>query len=175
VAFGRQEGNDLKKAYVGLGSNLGEREYLIRSAAEGLDLIPMTKLVRISSLYDTKPIGELEQPDYLNAVALVTTGLDPSRLLWNLHLIENKLGRRRNVRWEPRPIDLDLLFFEDAVIDEEGIKVPHPEAHKRAFVLVPMNELSPDYVHPVLKKSIEELLGAAEPRGSVKRKGRFWQ
>jgi len=165
----------LNKAFIGLGSNLGEREHLIRSAAEGLDLLPDTKLVRISSLYDTKPVGDLEQPIYLNAVALVLTDLDPSRLLWNLHLIESKLGRKRLRRWEPRPIDLDLLFYGDAVIDEPGLTVPHPEAHKRAFVLVPMNELVPDLVHPVLGKSIEELLSSLKLGGSVKRKGRFWQ
>ena len=165
----------MKKAFIGLGSNLGEREHLIRSAAEGLDLTPETKLVRISSLYDTKPIGDLEQPDYLNAVALVLTDLEPSRLLWNLHLIENKLGRKRRRRWEPRPIDLDLLFYGDSVIDQPGLTVPHPEAHKRAFVLVPMNELIPDLVHPVLGKSIEELLRSLKPGGSVRRKGRFWQ
>lgn len=165
----------MKKAFIGLGSNLGEREYLIRSAAEALDLIPETKLVRLSSLYDTKPVGDLEQPDYLNAVAVVLTDLEPSRLLWNLHLIENKLGRKRRVRWEPRPIDLDLLFYGDSVVDEPGIKVPHPEAHKRGFVLVPMNELAPDLVHPVLGKSIANLLDSSRPRGSVKRKGRFWR
>jgi 2-amino-4-hydroxy-6-hydroxymethyldihydropteridine diphosphokinase len=165
----------LTRAFVGLGSNLGEREHLVRSAAEALDLIPETKLVRISSLYDTKPVGDLEQPDYLNAVAMVLTELGPSRLLWNLHLIENKLGRRRRVRWEPRPIDLDLIFYGDSVLNEPGLKVPHPEAHKRAFVLVPMSELAPDFVHPVLGKPIEELLRSVRPRGAVRRKGRFWQ
>jgi 2-amino-4-hydroxy-6-hydroxymethyldihydropteridine diphosphokinase len=165
----------LNKAFIGLGSNLGEREHLIRSAAEGLDLTPETKLVRISSLYDTKPVGDLEQPDYLNAVAIVQTELEPSRLLWNLHLIENKLGRKRSRRWEPRPIDLDLLFYGDLVIDQPGLKVPHPEAHKRAFVLVPMSELTPDLMHPVLGKSIDELLKSVKAQGSVRRKGRFWQ
>ena len=165
----------MKRAFIGLGSNLGEREFLIRSAAEGLDLMPDTKMVRISSLYDTKPIGDLEQPDYLNAVALVLTGLEPSRLLWNLHLIESKLGRKRHLRWEPRPIDLDLLFYDDLVIDEPGLKVPHPEAHKRAFVLVPMRELAPKYVHPALGVSVESLLSSLREDGSVRRKGRFWQ
>ncbi len=165
----------LVKAFIGLGSNLGEREHLIRSAAEGLDLLPDTKLVRISSLYDTKPVGDLDQPDYLNAVALVITELDPQRLLWNLLLLENKLGRKRRKRWEPRPIDLDLLFYGNAVIDEPGLVVPHPEAHKRAFVLVPMSELAPEFSHPALGKSISSLLRTLKPRGSVRRKGRFWQ
>ena len=165
----------MKKVFIGLGSNLGEREHLIRSAAEGLDLLPDTRLARISSLYDTKPVGDLEQPDYLNAVVLALTDLDASRLLWNLHLIENKLGRKRVRRWEPRPIDLDLLFYGDEVINEPGLTVPHPEAHRRAFVLIPMNELAPDFVHPVLGKTIEELLRSVRVSGSVRRKGRFWQ
>lgn len=165
----------MKKAYIGLGSNLGEREHLIRSAAEHLNLTPGTELVRVSSLYDTKPVGDLEQPDYLNAVALVLTELDARRLLWNMLLIESKLGRSRKRRWEPRPIDLDLLFYQDEVVDEPGLKVPHPEAHKRAFVLVPMSELAPNMVHPVLGKTMAELLKGLTPQGSVKRKGRFWQ
>ncbi len=165
----------MTKAFIGFGSNLGEREHLIRSAAEGLDLLPQTKLARISSLYDTEPVGDLEQPDYLNAAALVMTELEPERLLWNLLLIESKLGRRRRRRWGPRPIDLDLLFYGQAVIDQSGLVVPHPEAHKRAFVLVPMSELAPDFVHPVLGVSITELLKGLKPQGSVRRKGRFWQ
>jgi 2-amino-4-hydroxy-6-hydroxymethyldihydropteridine diphosphokinase len=131
--------------------------------------------VRVSSLYDTKPVGDLEQPDYLNAVALVLTELDPQRLLWNLLLVEGKLGRTRRRRWEPRPIDLDLLFYQDLVMDEPGLTVPHPEAHKRAFVLVPMAELAPNFVHPVLGKTMAELLRGLKRHGSVKRKGRFWQ
>lgn len=165
----------MKKAYVGLGSNLGEREHLIRTAAERLNLIPGTELVRVSSLYDTKPVGDIEQPDYLNAVALVLTELDPERLLWNLLLIERELGRSRRRRWEPRPIDLDLIFFDNAVVEKPGLTVPHPEAHKRAFVLVPMSELAPNLVHPVLGKTMAELLGELKVQGSVKRKGRFWQ
>jgi 2-amino-4-hydroxy-6-hydroxymethyldihydropteridine diphosphokinase len=165
----------LEKAYIGFGSNMGEREHLIRSAAEGLDMLPDTKLVRISSLYDTKPVGDLEQPDYLNAVALVMTELDPRRLLWNLLLIESKLGRKRRRRWEARPIDLDLLFYGQAIIDEPDLIVPHPEAHERAFVLVPMSELAPDFVHPILGATVSEILKGLKPQGSVRRKGRFWQ
>jgi 2-amino-4-hydroxy-6-hydroxymethyldihydropteridine diphosphokinase len=165
----------LKKAYIGLGSNLGEREHLIRSAAEQLSLTPGTELVRVSSLYDTKPVGDLDQPDYLNAVALVLTELDPHRLLWNMLLIEGRLGRSWRRRWEPRPIDMDLLFYQDAVVDEPGLTLPHPEAHKRAFVLVPMSELAPNLVHPVLGKTMVDLLKGLPSQGSVKRKGRFWQ
>ena len=165
----------MEKAFIGFGSNLGEREQIIRCAAEALDLLPNTKLARISSLYDTKPLGDLDQPNYLNAVAMVLTELEPQRLLWNLLLIESKLGRKRRRHWEPRPIDLDLLFYGDAVIDEPELVVPHPGAHERAFVLVPMSELAPDFVHPVLGKSISELLKSVKPQGSVRRKGRFWQ
>jgi len=163
------------KAYIGLGSNLGEREHMVRLAAHWLDLVPDTKVARMSSLYETKPLGDLDQPDYLNAVVMVVTELSAPRLLWNLLLIENKLGRKRRKRWEPRPMDLDLLFYGDAVIDMPGLSVPHPEAHKRAFVLVPMAEVAPNFVHPVLGKTVSELLKELKPQGDVIRKGRIWQ
>ena len=128
------------KAYVGLGSNLGEREATIRTAIDELSRLPETQLVQISSLYDTSPVGELDQPNFLNAVAVLETGLDARSLFWNMLLIERRLGRVRQPghRFGPRTIDLDLLLFGDEAIDTPDLKVPHPELTRRAFVLVPL-------------------------------------
>jgi 2-amino-4-hydroxy-6-hydroxymethyldihydropteridine diphosphokinase len=125
----------MKRVFVGIGSNLGDREFLIRKAVEGLRDIPHTSVLRVSSLYDTDPVGDLDQPAYLNAVAWLESELDARTLLWHLLLIEKRMGRVRSQRWGPRSIDLDLLFHGDSIIDEPDLQVPHPEAHRRAFVL----------------------------------------
>lgn len=164
------------KAYVGLGSNLGERETLIRLALEQLAALPETTLGRVSSLYDTAPVGELDQPNFLNAVAVVETDLTARQLLWNLLLIERRLGRVRGAgsRYGPRTIDLDLLLFGDLVVDEPELVVPHPELARRAFVLVPLVELEPALVHPVLGETMVNLLAHLKARPPVKRMSRLW-
>jgi 2-amino-4-hydroxy-6-hydroxymethyldihydropteridine diphosphokinase len=164
------------KAYVGLGSNLGERESLLKSAIEQLAQLPETRLGRVSSLYDTAPVGELDQPNFLNAVAQLETALTARQLLWNLLLIERRLGRVRHAaqRYGPRTIDLDLVLFGDQVIDTVDLKVPHPEYHRRAFVLVPLAEIEPKLVHPVLGLTPAELLERVEARPAVRRMSRLW-
>ena len=132
----------------GVGSNLGDREFLIRKAVEAMRDLPRTLVVRVSSLYDTEPVGEVDQPAFLNAVVWLETTLEPRELLWQLLLIEKRMGRVRSQRWGPRPIDLDLLFYDDETITEPDLTVPHPEAHRRAFVLLPLQELDPEFVHP---------------------------
>jgi 2-amino-4-hydroxy-6-hydroxymethyldihydropteridine diphosphokinase len=164
------------RAYVGLGSNLGERETMIRLALEQLATLPETDLGRVSSLYDTTPVGDLEQPNFLNAVAGVETDLTARQLLWNLLLIERRLGRVRSpqARYGPRTIDLDLLLYGDQVIDEPELTVPHPELARRAFVLVPLVELEPTLVHPVLGDTMVALLARLKARPPVKRMSRLW-
>ncbi len=164
------------KAYVGLGSNLGEREALLRSAIEQLAQLPETRLGKVSSLYDTAPVGELDQPNFLNAVIQLETALTARQLLWNLLLIERRLGRVRHVarRFGPRTIDLDLVLFGDQVIDTPDLKLPHPEYHRRAFVLVPLAEIEPKLVHPLLGLTAEELLARVEQRPAVRRMSRLW-
>jgi 2-amino-4-hydroxy-6-hydroxymethyldihydropteridine diphosphokinase len=164
------------KAYVGLGSNLGEREALLRAAIEQLAQLPETRLGRVSSLYDTAPVGELDQPNFLNAVAQLETGLTARQLLWNLLLVERRLGRVRhaNRRFGPRTIDLDLVLFGDQVIDTPDLTLPHPEYHRRAFVLVPLAEIEPRLAHPLLGLTPEELLARIEERPAVRRTSRLW-
>jgi 2-amino-4-hydroxy-6-hydroxymethyldihydropteridine diphosphokinase len=133
----------LPVAYVGLGSNLGDREATIRKAS---DLISAR---RLSRLIETEPWGNEEQPRFLNAVAEVATELEPRELLELLLDVEARLGRERDgTHWGPRTIDLDLLLYDDRVIDEPGLTVPHPFLHERLFVLDPLAELAPDAAIP---------------------------
>jgi 2-amino-4-hydroxy-6-hydroxymethyldihydropteridine diphosphokinase len=162
------------KAYIGLGSNLGERESMIRQALEALSILPETDLVRASSLYDTEPVGDVDQPNFLNAVAQVETDLPASQLLWNLQLIEKRLGRERTRRWGPRVIDLDLLLYGDEIIEEDTLRVPHPELTRRAFVLVPLVELEPLLVHPGTGETMLSHLSKLGARPPLKRGTRLW-
>jgi 2-amino-4-hydroxy-6-hydroxymethyldihydropteridine diphosphokinase len=162
------------KVFVGLGSNLGERESMIRLALEDLSRLPGTQLVGASSLYDTEPVGEVDQPNFLNAVAQLESGLSARQLLWNLHLIEKRLGRVRTRRWGPRTMDLDLLLYGDEVIEDPDLRVPHPELALRSFVLVPLLELDPLLVHPVTRETLLHLLSRLNTRPPIKRGSRLW-
>jgi 2-amino-4-hydroxy-6-hydroxymethyldihydropteridine diphosphokinase len=162
------------KVFIGLGSNLGERETLIRLALDDLARLPGTQLIRASSLYDTEPVGETDQPNFLNAVAQVETELSARQLLWNLLLIEKRLGRVRTQKWGPRTIDLDLLLYGGQVIDEHDLRVPHPELVRRSFVLVPLVELDPMLVHPVTGNTLVHHLSLLRTRPPVKKGSRLW-
>lgn len=162
------------RAYIGLGSNLGERESMIRQALESLSLLPETDLLRASSLYDTEPVGDVDQPNFLNAVAEVETDLSAAQLLWNLQLIEKRLGRERTRRWGPRVIDLDLLLYGQETIEEDTLRVPHPELTRRAFVLVPLVELEPLLVHPGTGETMLAHLSKLGARPPLKRGTRLW-
>ncbi|MGH7731674.1 MAG: 2-amino-4-hydroxy-6-hydroxymethyldihydropteridine diphosphokinase [Candidatus Eiseniibacteriota bacterium] len=161
------------KTYIGLGSNLGEREAQIRLALDDLARLPGSRLVRASSLYDSEPVGDVEQPNFLNAVAELETGLTARQLLWNLLLIERRLGRARTRRWGPRTIDLDILLFGSLVVDEPDLQVPHPELTRRSFVLVPLVELDPLLVHPVTGETLITHLTSLKTRPPVKRGSRL--
>lgn len=137
-------------AAVGLGANLGDAASTVQRAAQSLDLLPQTQLLSSSRLYRTPAWGVQAQPDFVNAVALVQTQLDARTLLESLLSIEREFGRDRSVeqRWGPRTLDLDLLLYGDAMIDEPGLQVPHPHLTKRAFALVPLLEIAPEAVIP---------------------------
>jgi len=162
------------RAYVGLGSNLGEREAMIRLALDDLARLPQTVLVRASSLYDTEPVGEVDQPNFLNAVAQIDTELTARQLLWNLLLIEKRLGRVRTQRYGPRTIDLDLLLYGNLIVEEPDLIVPHPELIRRSFVLVPLVELDPLLVHPGTGETLLSHLSKLNTRPPVKRGSRLW-
>lgn len=130
------------KAVIALGSNLGNRELYIDSAVA--ELAKIIEITHLSTNHETDPVGGPEQPKYLNAIAIAETELDPRELLIVMLEIENKLGRKREVHWGPRTIDLDLIVFGDEIIDSEVLVLPHPKAHERKFVLEPWLEIDPD-------------------------------
>jgi len=162
------------KAFIGLGSNLGDREAMVRIALDDLARLPGTKVLRASSLYDTEPVGDEEQPHFLNAVAEIDTELTARQLLWNLLLIEKRLGRVRSHRYGPRTIDLDLLTYGHLVIDEPDLQVPHPEMAKRSFVLVPLLEIDPLATLPGTGESLAALLEKLAARPLTRRGSRLW-
>jgi 2-amino-4-hydroxy-6-hydroxymethyldihydropteridine diphosphokinase len=136
-------------AYIGLGSNLGDREATLRRALARLNATLGVRVVAVSSFRETDPVGFTEQPKFVNAVAAVETELDPRALLETLLSIERAMGRTRDgPRFGPRTIDLDLLLFGDEVVDEPGLRVPHPRLHERTFVLKPLAELEPGLIVP---------------------------
>ena len=137
-------------AYVGIGSNLGEPETQVRKAIDELDRMPHTRLVKKSSLYRSAPVGHAEQPDFVNAVAQLETGLPAERLLAELQEIEARHGRRRSFANAPRTLDLDLLLFGNANLRSPDLTIPHPRMHERAFVLKPLTEISPTVAIPGL-------------------------
>jgi 2-amino-4-hydroxy-6-hydroxymethyldihydropteridine diphosphokinase len=153
-------------AYISLGSNLGDRRDYIQRAAEALRRTPGVLDVRMSTLHETEPVGGPPgQGMYLNAAARLETDLDAPALLAILLDVEARLGRRRSEKWGPRVIDLDLLLFDDQVIDTPGLTVPHPRMHERRFVLEPLAEIAAGVSHPVLKLTISELLrGLIDPK-----------
>jgi 2-amino-4-hydroxy-6-hydroxymethyldihydropteridine diphosphokinase len=137
------------RAFVGLGANLGSREETIGRAVELLAQEPDIDVVAVSGLRETDPVGVLDQPRFLNGVVALETELRPHALLDVLLRIERDLGRVRDgTRWGPRTIDLDLLVYGDEVVDEPGLRVPHPRLHERRFALEPLAELDPDLVIP---------------------------
>jgi len=164
----------MKRVYVGIGSNLGDREVNIRQAVDQLAELPQTRLVRLSSLYDSDPVGLLDQPPFLNAVAMLESDLVPRQLLWNLNLIEHRLGRERSLHWGPRTIDLDILFYSNLVLDEPDLVIPHPEVENRAFVLIPLNEIDPFLPHPRTGLVVSEMLKRLKSYPAVRRRGRLW-
>jgi 2-amino-4-hydroxy-6-hydroxymethyldihydropteridine diphosphokinase len=149
--------------FLGLGTNLGDREANLRTAKGKLS--SQVKIVKESPIYVTPPWGYEDQPDFLNQVIQVTTRLEPTQLLDYLKGIEDDMGRKATFRYGPRLIDLDILFYGQRVIREESLQIPHPRLHERAFVLVPLHDIAPDFVHPVLRETIRDLLSKVDVEG----------
>lgn len=158
-----------EKVDICLGSNLGDREKNIKRAVELIEKTPEIKISKVSSLYETEPVGEKDQGRFLNQTIEVSTTFNPYELLGHLGKIEGKLGRRRKKRWGPRIIDLDILLYGELEINEEDVKIPHPRMHRRAFVLIPLVEIAPLARHPGLQKTAEELLAELGEHEEVKR------
>lgn len=143
-------------AYIGIGSNVGDKK---TNCLKGIGLLSEGgRVVSVSSLYYTEPVGFKEQEDFINAVAAVDTDLPPMDLLSICLSIEDRLGRVRSLRWGPRTLDLDILLYGDLVMDQPDLVIPHPMLAARKFVLMPLAEIAPQATHPVLNKSASQLL-----------------
>lgn len=149
--------------YLALGSNLGNRTDNLAAALAALP--PLVQVLHASPVYETPPWGYTDQPPFLNQVIQAETELSPGRLLNFLKQIEADMGRRVTRRNGPRPIDLDILFYDDLVLESPGLSIPHPRLRGRGFVLLPLADLAPNLIHPILKKSVIELLNEADITG----------
>ncbi|MGA7194973.1 MAG: 2-amino-4-hydroxy-6-hydroxymethyldihydropteridine diphosphokinase [Anaerolineales bacterium] len=149
--------------YLALGTNLGDRSANLRAAIKALS--PEIKVIAESKVYETPPWGYENQPAFLNMAVKCETALEPESLLKRLKQLEVQLGREQSFRWGPRLIDIDILFYDDLILESESLTIPHPSLHERAFVLVPLAEIAPNFVHPVLKKSIKELSMTLDSNG----------
>ncbi|MDR6227080.1 2-amino-4-hydroxy-6-hydroxymethyldihydropteridine diphosphokinase [Desmospora profundinema] len=158
----------MTRAFIGLGTNLGERTANLKEALTRLDRQEGIRVVRVSRIYETKPVGLLEQPDFLNRCAEVETSLSPAELLAAMLRVERDLHRVRTIRWGPRTIDLDLLLMGDQVIREPSLTVPHPRMTERAFVLIPLKEIASDVVIPPTGRTVGQWAEEVPDRDHVR-------
>lgn len=159
----------MPKVIISIGSNLGDR---VRNCIKALNEISaFAEIIRVSSVYETKPVGNEDQPDFINCAAEIETALLPEELLKHLQEIEDKLGRIRGDRWGPRVIDIDIIFYDDLIIDSEELQIPHLSAHARRFVLEPVTEIAPGKVHPGFGVTVRELCERLEEGQPVKKVG----
>ena len=154
--------------YLALGTNLGDRPGNLRAAIAALP--PAVIVQKQSFIYETVPWGVIDQPSFLNMVILGKTLQKPQELLKNLKELETHLGRIRSIQYGPRKIDIDILFYNDLIFDSPELTLPHPHLHERAFVLVPLGDLAPEKIHPIMRKTIRQLLANVDITG-VKRYG----
>ncbi|MDI6731559.1 MAG: 2-amino-4-hydroxy-6-hydroxymethyldihydropteridine diphosphokinase [Candidatus Margulisbacteria bacterium] len=146
--------------YLGLGSNVGDREEYIEQAIFLLEKNPNIQVIRHSANYETQAEGGGSQPPYINAAVEIKTKLDPYKLLELIHEIEAALGRERELEWGPRTIDIDILIYDGVIISDDKLQIPHPLMHERLFVLKPMKDIAPSLMHPILEKTVEALYEA---------------
>lgn len=156
-------------AYIGIGSNIGDKLNHCEKAISEILKVDHHKLLAKSSFFRTQPMGYTAQDSFVNAVIKIETGLEAHELLRTLKTIESQLGRAETFRWGPRTMDLDVLFFDDIEIRTEELQIPHPLIQNRQFVLIPLAEIDRNLIHPVLKKTIQELLNNLKEDQGVER------
>lgn len=152
-------------AYIALGSNIGDSEAYLKEAIDKLDHLPTSRVEKVSSFLVTEPYGVTDQPDFLNGCLKLQTLLYQEELLRELNRIEQEAGRERIIHWGPRTLDLDIIFYDDLICEEDDLCIPHIEMHKRSFVLKPLEEIAPYKRHPVTGKTVREMLGELENAG----------
>lgn len=150
-------------AYIALGSNMGDKERYLKQAVQSLDEVPSCKVEQVSSFITTKPYGVADQDDFLNSCLRLKTLLTPRELLDVLHGIEQDAGRERTVHWGPRTLDLDIIFYDDLILEENDLCIPHVDMHRREFVLKPLHEIAPYKHHPCTHKTVREMLKDVVP------------
>jgi 2-amino-4-hydroxy-6-hydroxymethyldihydropteridine diphosphokinase len=155
--------------FLGIGSNMGEREKFLNTAVAEMKRLPNTKIVWTSSVYETAPYGKKDQPKFLNAAVELETSLAPPELYTMVQEIESRVGIKAKERWGPREIDIDILMYDGLVFENETLTVPHAELCNRRFVLVPLREIAPDVVHPANGMTISELADACADDSRVVR------
>lgn len=146
------------RAYLSIGSNLGDKEGYLDFAIDRLNALPDTKVTAVSDYLVTKPYGDVEQDDFLNGALEIETLKMPEELLEEAMRIEQEAHRERTIHWGPRTLDIDILFYDNQVVYTENLKIPHTEIPKREFVLEPLAAIAPDYIHPILRKSVSQML-----------------
>jgi 2-amino-4-hydroxy-6-hydroxymethyldihydropteridine diphosphokinase len=146
----------MHNVFLLLGSNLGNRQLFLEQAIVHIEA-EAGQALKMSSVYESPSWGKTDAPAYLNQVIYLQTSLNPRALLKTVLTIEQVLGREREEKWGPRTIDIDILFYDELIINENDLKVPHPELHKRGFTMVPLAEIAPDLIHPVLNKNILQI------------------
>ncbi len=157
----------MQKIFLSLGTNIGDREQnLIRciEALEGRNI----NIVRNSSIYETEPYGDTAQPNFYNMVVRIKTSFTPTQLLYETKLIEKQFGRKKTGRWGPRIIDIDILTYNRVSLQKPELIIPHPQLHKRRFVLIPLKEVDNRFVHPTLKKNVDQILAECEDNREVR-------
>ena len=155
--------------YLSLGTNLGNRAANLKQAISSLP--PQMNVKAKSKVYETPPWGYTDQDNFLNQVVKAATYLEPEKLLKHIKRLEVAMGRKASFRYGPRLIDIDILFYDDVVLETSSLTIPHPDLHERGFVLLPMMDIAPDFVHPLKKKSIRELVGFCD-MGGIKQFGK---
>lgn len=167
-AAGHSVGSDVETICLSLGANLGDREVTIARAIK-LMAAGGVRLLAVSGMYATEPVGYRDQPEFINCAATVATDLEPHALLSRLRAIERVLGRRARAKWHEREIDIDIVLFGERIVDTPDLVIPHPQMSSRAFVLAPLAEIAPNARNPVLGATVEQLLAACDDRSGVRR------
>lgn len=155
----------MKNVFISIGSNLGDKIANCREAVE--ELAKFSKVDKLSSLYETEPVGKENQPNFINSAIEIETNLSAYELLIYLKSIEEKMGRVRTEKWGPRKIDLDIIFYGQLVIKNDDLIIPHPRAHLRRFVLEPICEIAPNFIHPVLDQTVSVVIKECEDNKQV--------
>ncbi|KZL89792.1 2-amino-4-hydroxy-6-hydroxymethyldihydropteridine diphosphokinase [Clostridium magnum] len=154
-------------AYIAIGSNMGDKEKNLNSAIELINNPDFNRVIKVSNFYETKPVGYLEQEEFLNGALEIKTLLSPKRLMRFLLEKEEELKRERIIKWGPRTIDLDILLYDNLITSEEEIIIPHPRMHERLFVLIPLLDIAPYVIHPILNKRVIELANMNSEDGEL--------